>query len=98
MRTVHLPPRPYLDSKELDALVRMNTELLSELWILRDRVTVLEKLLAEKNVVQRAEIDDYAPTGEFAAELESERTKLIERVVGAAHREHYDVDSLKRSA
>lgn len=98
MRTVHLPPRPYLETKELDAIVRMNTELLSELWILRDRVTVLEALLAQKNVVQRTEIDRFVPAGELATELETERAKLVERVVGAAHREHFDVDSLKRSA
>jgi hypothetical protein len=98
MRTVDLPARPYLESKELDAIVRMNTELLSELWILRDRVTVLEHLLAQKNVVQRSEIDAFAPSGELAEELERERAKLVERVVGAAHREHYDVESLKKSA
>ena len=41
MRTVDRPERPYLGQKELDDLMRMNSELLAELWILRDRVTVL---------------------------------------------------------
>lgn len=98
MRTVDLPARPYLETKELDAIVRMNTELLSELWILRDRVTVLEALLAQKNVVQRDEIDRFVPAGTLAAELETERAKLVERVVGAAHRERFDVETLKRGA
>lgn len=48
MRTVDRPERPYLGQKELDDLMRMNSELLAELWILRDRVTVLEHMLQEK--------------------------------------------------
>ena len=42
MRTVDRPERPYLGQKELDDVMRMNTELLAELWILRDRVTALQ--------------------------------------------------------
>ena len=41
-RTVERPARPYLGQMELDDVMRMNTELLAELWILRDRVTVLD--------------------------------------------------------
>ena len=36
------PPNPITGSDEMDALMRINTEMMSELWILRDRVTVLE--------------------------------------------------------
>ncbi len=68
---------------DFEALLRMNTELLSELWILRDRVAVLEKLLEEKGVVSREAIDTYAPDAAFDAELQRERDRVVRQVAGA---------------
>jgi len=98
MRTVDRPERPYLGHKELDDLVRMNSELLAEVWILRDRVTVLEHLLQEKNVLDRKQLDDYMPQGELAKELERERAALVERVAGAPHAKSYSFEQLARQA
>jgi hypothetical protein len=98
MRTVDRPERPYLGQKELDDLVRMNSELMAELWILRDRVTVLEHLLEQKQVLQRQEIHEFVPAGELAAELERERKALVERVAGAPHMKSYTVEGLKAQA
>ena len=84
MRTVDRPDRPYLSQKELDDLMRMNSELLAELWILRDRVTVLEHMLQEKSVIDRKQLNEYVPQGDLAKELERERAALIERVAGTA--------------
>ena len=39
------PPKPITGSEEMDSIMRINTELMSELWILRDRVMVLESIL-----------------------------------------------------
>ena len=66
-----------------EALLRMNTELLSELWILRDRVAVLEKLLDEKGILPGGAIDAYAPDAAFDAELQRERDRMVEQVAGA---------------
>jgi hypothetical protein len=98
MRTVDRPERPYLGQKELDDLVRMNSELMAELWILRDRVTVLEHLLEQKQVLQRQEVHEFVPAGELAAELERERKALVERVAGAPHMTSYTVEGLKAQA
>lgn len=95
-RTVERPERPQLESRQLDDLMRVNAELLGELWILRDRVTVLEHLLAEKGVVDRQAIDDYQPTGALAEELRRERDALVRRVMGAPHATHYDFETLKK--
>jgi hypothetical protein len=94
MRTVDRPERPYLGQKELDDVMRMNTELLTELWILRDRVTVLEHMLQEKQVIDRKALSDFVPQGELAKELERERDALVQRVAGAPHRTTYDFKSL----
>ncbi|MEQ8509747.1 MAG: hypothetical protein RIF37_15565 [Rhodospirillaceae bacterium] len=88
------PPNPITGSDEMDAMMRINTELMSELWILRDRVTVLEKLLEDKGVVARNDINDYAPEGEFAKELDEERERFVRRVAGAPWEVEFTVESL----
>ncbi len=97
-RTVDRPERPYLGQMELDDVVRMNTELLAELWILRDRVTVLEHLLEQKQVIERKTLSDFMPDGELAKELERERNALVARVAGAPHAKHYNYAGLARQA
>jgi hypothetical protein len=94
--TVERPARPYLGQRELDDLMRMNSELLAELWILRDRVTVLEHLLEEKRVLALREISDYVPGEALAAELAREREALVQRVAGAPLATHYDHAALAR--
>jgi hypothetical protein len=76
--------------------MRVNSELLAELWILRDRLTVLEHLLAAKGVVERKAIDDFVPTGALATELEKERGAIVRRVMGAPHATRYDFETLKK--
>lgn len=88
------PPRPLTGDEDLDAVMRINTELMSELWILRDRVTILEKMLEEKGVVTRQAINDYAPAGEFAEELDEERDRYVRRVAGAPWEQEFTVESL----
>jgi len=88
------PPNPITSSEEMDALMRINTELMSELWILRDRVTVLEKLLDDKGVVSRTAIDDFVPEKEFEAELEEERDRFVRRIAGAPWEVEFTVHSL----
>lgn len=88
------PPKPITGSEEMDALMRINTELMSELWILKDRVIVLEKLLDDKGVVSRKAIDDYAPEGDFAKVLDDERDRFVRRVAGAPWEVEFTVESL----
>ena len=88
------PTRPLTGDESLDRLLRMNTELLSELWILRDRVMVLEKILEEKGLLDTRAIDDYAPSPEFDEALQDERDRLVQRVAGAPWNEEFTWQSL----
>jgi hypothetical protein len=97
-RTVDRPERSYLGQRELDDVVRMNTELMAELWILRDRVTVLEHLLEQKQLIDRKALSEFVPEGELAKELERERNALVAKVAGAPHQRHYDHASLAKQA
>ncbi len=93
--TMTKPPiRPLTGDDNLDRLLRMNTELLSELWILRDRVMVLEKILEEKGLLDAGAINDYAPSPEFGEALQDERDRLVRRVAGAPWTEECTCQSL----
>ena len=61
----------------------MNTELLAELWIVKDRLMVLERVLCDKLAVDRDEIDRFVPDGAFAEELEREREIMMKKVMHA---------------
>ena len=88
------PARPLTGDESLDRLLRMNTELLSELWILRDRVMVLEKILEEKGLLDPGAIDGYAPSAEFGEALQDERDGMVRRVTGAPWNEEFTWQSL----
>ncbi len=88
------PIRPVTGDESLDRLLRMNTELLSELWILRDRVMVLEKILEEKGLLDAEAVNSYTPSSEFTDELQNERDRLVRRVAGAPWAEEFTWQSL----
>jgi hypothetical protein len=95
---VNPPKKPYTGDEMMDNVIRMNTELMSELWILRDRVTLLEHLLQQQGVLDRKKLDDLVPTGELAKELLRERDALVEKIVGGAWMQGYSVESLVAKA
>lgn len=90
-------PKAYTHDEKIDALLRMNTELLSELWIMRDRMMVLEYLLEKKSGLTRQEIDGFEPPPELESELLAERDALVRRVVGAPWNDHWSVESIVRN-
>ena len=51
----------YFDDEALDRAVGMVMTLAAELYIIRDRFTVLEQILAAKGIVDPAEFDAYEP-------------------------------------
>lgn len=73
----------YLGPDNIDDLGRMVTALLTELWITRDRVAVLEQLLEEKKIILPREVDDYIPTDGFESDLERIRDRMAANVIGA---------------
>jgi hypothetical protein len=89
--------KPYTHDEKYDALLRMNTELLSELWIMRDRMMVLEYLLEKKAGLSRQEIDGFEPPPELEQDLLAERDALVRRVVGAPWNDSWSVESIVRN-
>ncbi len=74
---------PYLGENNIDDLGRMVIALLSEVWIMRDRMHVLEDMLSQRGGPTFEEIDAYKPSGASLARLEAERKRLTSNVVAA---------------
>ena len=72
-----------LDAQSTDDLARITMALVQEVWIMRDRMALTEKLLEEKAGITPDMIDDYPQTPELKAELEKLRTLYVNRVIGA---------------
>jgi hypothetical protein len=75
--------KPYLNEQNVDDLARMLMALLSEVWIMRDRMAITEELLFQKTGIGSDELDNYLPEPDFAAKLEALRTRFVTNVVGA---------------
>jgi len=73
----------YLNERNIDDVGRMLYALLTELWIMRDRVAIMEKLLVDRGAIHPSEIDDYEPSGEFKEALEQLRDRMVTTVIGA---------------
>jgi hypothetical protein len=73
----------YLKDEIDDNLGRMIFQLLSELWITRDRLAVVEQLLVDKGIVGPREADDYVPDEAFNARIEALRKLMVDNVLGA---------------
>lgn len=92
-------PDAALDVINVDDLGRMLLALTQEVWVMRDRMAILEKLLEEKAGIGAREIEGYTPSAETKAEVESLRDRFIAKVMGApiAGRERGVDDILKRA-
>lgn len=72
--------------QHMDALFAITMELASELWVMRDRLTVIEQLLDERGSLTREDIENTQPRGEAAERLAHERERFLNRVFDAASR------------
>ena len=73
----------YLHQSNVEDLGRMLMALLSEFWILRDRVAILEEMLGDKVGISSGDIDNYVPSPEFEARLQTLRDQVATAVVAA---------------
>jgi hypothetical protein len=73
----------YLTADNVDDLGRMVTALICELWITRDRLAIVEELLAQKDVIRANEIDMFEWSPEKAEQIEQLRDKVVGAIVGA---------------
>jgi hypothetical protein len=89
----------YLSDGNVDDLARMVTALTTELWIVKDRLAVVERLYGEKIGIDSQAVDDFIPDKPFAEQTERLRDVMVNAVIGAplAARERSVDDILARA-
>ncbi|MCG8440966.1 MAG: hypothetical protein MI723_04070 [Caulobacterales bacterium] len=82
-RSFNHPDRPTLSETDVAGLGAALLALTQEVWVLTDRLAVMEAVLARRGVDIRADIEAFEPDAEMQAELNARGKALVERVVGA---------------
>lgn len=78
----HRGRRPrFFAAPGVDELVSAVLELTSEVWVLRQRMWLLEKAAADSGLDLTAKLEAYQPTAEEAAELTRMREALVAGVL-----------------
>ena len=70
-----------LRPEDLDRLGQALLTLTKELWVVKDRVRILEEVLADANVIVPEAVDRYTPNAELQQQLEQERGELINQLL-----------------
>jgi hypothetical protein len=73
----------YLQDGTVEDVARMVESLTEELWILKDRVMVLERLLVDRGVLGETDVDEHEPDEALGALLARDRQRVIRKVLGA---------------
>jgi len=78
----HRGKRPrFFDTKGVDELVSMVLEVTTEVWVLKKRLYLLEKVAADAGVALTPGIENYALSETEIEELDTLRHKLIARIL-----------------
>lgn len=77
----------YLLPEDIETLARQNAQLMTELWITKDRLFVLEDMLEKQGLIKRSEFETSQPDAALMEELEAQRIAYIKRVLGVRPQE-----------
>lgn len=75
------PLMPALDNEKL---LQVIFELASEVWVLRDRLSLLEHAMVVQQVLRLGELDEPVTDAEVKKRLGDERALFISRLLSAA--------------
>lgn len=76
-------PRQMLRDAQIDHLGEAMLTLTRELWVLTDRVRILEAVLEDKGIDVRDAIATHVPSADLEAELTTARVRLVDALVTA---------------
>jgi hypothetical protein len=64
----------------MDTLLGIVISLGNEVWVMRDRMRVIEELLESKGAISRADIEAYKPTPEEEEEIRKDNDAFMARL------------------
>jgi hypothetical protein len=71
----------FFPDPNVDRVLGVVLELAAEVYVLRDRVLTLERLLEQRGALSRQDIERYVPSAEERAQQLAERDALIARIL-----------------
>lgn len=74
------PGKAYFDSVVTDNIMEALVELAAEVWTTRDRLTILEAVLAERGIEAAALVEAYVPSDAMRAARKTMREAFIAQV------------------
>lgn len=74
--------RPLSAKTEADPLYQMLVNLTRELWVVKDRLLILEEVLESAGITVSELIDQHQPDEALSENLDRERALLLKRVLG----------------
>lgn len=77
------PKQSILSDVDVDGLGQAVLTLCHELWIVKDRMAVLEAVLEKHGIDATSEIETFQPDEGLRARLDSDGRALASRVLGA---------------
>jgi hypothetical protein len=71
----------FFDNDSNDALTSMMLEIMAELWVVKERVYVLEEVLSSQDQSVKQKVEAFVPTEAQITQLESQRGAFISSVM-----------------
>ncbi|MBM3512881.1 MAG: hypothetical protein FJX59_04110 [Alphaproteobacteria bacterium] len=70
----------FFDAQGVDELVSITLTLAQELWVVKERLAVMEAITHKKGIVLADEIENFEFTSEQRAAVEDEKRSFIDRI------------------
>jgi len=77
----------YLGDERLNELARLCISLMREVWLLRDRQMLLEKVLTDRELIDATQIDAFDPDPQTEERLRLEVDRFVERIFRTVFRD-----------
>jgi hypothetical protein len=81
----------FFEEPGMDQVVSMVLELAAELWVVRERVFVLESVLGQHGIAAREAIEAYVPTADEQQTLAAMRATITAQMFRTLARDHRPV-------
>ena len=69
--------------QRVDDLAQAFVSVTAEMWIVKDRLAVLEQVLAKHGIPAPSAVETFEPSDSFKNQLDAERRAWIQRMIGA---------------
>tara|TARA_B100000780_G_scaffold278859_1_gene254076 strand:+ start:3070 stop:3414 length:345 start_codon:yes stop_codon:yes gene_type:complete len=85
----------FFDDGAMDKVVTMMLEMMTELWVVKERVYALEKVLDKGGMSTISELEDYRFSKVETAELEAARRVFVKTIMRALETDFVDRASVQ---